>query len=473
VSSARALPTPFRRGYVASSVKPALRDLAEWRRKQFATWWFALHPETFWASARHGAVQVAIVGEPVDIDRETTNRKKIAQHVAASLAISADRAIRHVAYLGGRASYFLLRDGELIVVPDYASTHPVFWHQTGAKTTISNYAHLAGEVSGAALNEPYIDLMRRARELGANRTIYWPGVETPFVGVSPVLVHHLLRVRQGRAARHERFYPFPDTDVIRDVDTAYAAFREAFLCHTRLLTSMSKEIGVSLTGGLDSRTTLASALPHTKGSRVRTWTYLNRSPDRAILDDAYAARELARERGLRHDIVLVGGRSQGLAPHAFDRAYKRSFRYTSQLPAVPKAYVSDLPASIVELQSMVAECGTGFYKDRSEPFSLDRVVRLYQNSPFGEVHLVREAFERYVEYSGLTPDDVAPLDWHDVLYQESRIGRWGSLRIQEVELAHRIHLPFNARGIVEALSGPELPFRVKKQALERLVRDLG
>ena len=121
---------------------------------------------------------------------------------------------------------------------------------------------------------------------------------------------------------------------------------------------------------------------------------------------------------------------------------------------------------------MVAECGTGFYKNRREPFNLDQVAKFYQNSPFGSEPLVRSALERYMEYSGIGTDDLGPLEWHDVNYQEGRIGRWGSLRIQEVELAHRIHLPFNARGIIEALAGPKLTERVDKQALVRLTREL-
>jgi asparagine synthase (glutamine-hydrolysing) len=393
--------------------------------------------------------------------------------VATSLAVSIEAAVRHVAYLGGRATYYLVRDDEFVVVPDYASTHPVYWHEAGAKVTFSNYLHLVAEVTGAERNEPYIDLMRRARELGANRTIYWPGIETPFLGVNPVLVHHLARVRAGQALRHERFYPFPDTQLIGDVDRAYDAFREQFLSHTQLLTSLSRDVGISLTGGRDSQATLKAALPHVRRSRVRTWTYLSPQPTNAMRQDVRAARELAQSRRLRHDVVLLHAAVRPEVAEAFDYAYKRTFRYTAQFQAVPRAYANDLPSSILELQSMVAECGTGFYKERREPFTLDKVVRLYQDSPFGGEPLVRSALERYLDYSGLMTDDLAPLDWHDVLYQESRIGRWGSLRIQEVELAHRIHLPFNARGIVEALSGPKFADRIGKQALVRLAAELG
>lgn len=472
MSTSDVLPTPFRRGYIASTTRPALRDLPGWREQQVAGLSFALHPETYWAHARRGRVEVVIVGEPVDIDRQTTNRTKIARQIASRLELSIDAAVRHAAYLGGRGTYFLFRDEEMVVVPDYGSTHPIYWHQVGDEVTFSNYVHLVGEVTGAALNEPYIDLMRNARALGAKRTIYWPGIETPFLGVNPVLVHHIARVRRGHRLNHERFYPYEETSPVRDVERAYQQFRDRFVTHTRLLTSLSRAIGVSLTGGRDSQATLAAALRHKRRSHIRTWTYVNAEPTGPMLEDVRAAERIATRERLRHDVIELRAEVRPEVAEAFDRARKRTFRHMAQFPAVPRAYANAFPSSILELQSMVAECGTGFYKARAQPFSLDRAVRLYQDPPFSDEPLVRTAIERYLDYSGLTVEAVKPLDWHDVIYQEGRIGRWGSLRIQEVELAHRIHLPFNARGIVEALSGPKLADRFDKQALVRLTQEL-
>ena len=467
----------FRFGFVAADRPLTLRDLPGWVQESFGPLDLHRHPDTRWAAASEGDAAVGLIGDPVDLNTGSADPQAISRQVAKVLSVSGlDSALRHVAYLGGRWTALLRSGDHLLVVPDFAATQSVYWHHSADGTVLASHTHLLAEVTGAEVNKPLRTLMTQARDHGAKGTIYWPGMETPFIGEFPLLPNHALHLRTGQEPQHRRFYPFPDTDLVRDPDQAYARFRDLFLEHARLLCAGRTRMGISLTAGADSRTSLAAAAPHLPADQTWTWTYMDTTVHHeGMAADAAAARQVAQHYGLPHQIVDL--RQDGLqalsSPTEFGESYKRTMKLTQQFRRLSVAYHEQLPSDLTELMSLVAEVGTGFYKRRSGTPDPDRLLHLYQPTEFSQQPLIRQAFERYAEYSGLSAVQDGPIDWHDLYYQESRIGRWASLRIQEIDLAHRVLLPFNARGIVEALGGPALEDRVQKQALHRLLADLG
>lgn len=467
-------PSPFRRGYLVTNYAAPPPRLGGWSTVHLDQLTFHLHPETQWAVARRGPLAVAVIGQAIDIDHGDTSPERIARRLLGRLAAAnLQAAIRDAAYLGGRATYVLQTAESTVFVPDLAGSHPIYWHHCDGRLAVSNYAHLVGEVAAAELNERFIDLMRRARDLGARRTIYWPGIETPFLGVNPVIPNHALRLSTERAPQHERFYPFPDTDLDRDPERAYLRFKDVFSEHVRLICSLDPHVGISLTAGVDSQATLWAAVPHLLRDTTRTWTYLNSArPHEGMAADAEAAAQISNELGLQHvvvDLALSGGSCPRAA--AFHGAVQKSMRHTAQMRSVPYAYAAQLPQETLEMMSIVAEYGTGFYKNRKGAPEVARLSELYQLSDFGKNELVQEAFETFMEYTGFADVESGPVDWHDLFYAEHRLARWASVRVQEVELVHRVQLPFNSRASTEALLGLPLPDRVEKQAQRRLIAE--
>ncbi|MEW1981557.1 hypothetical protein AB0333_11620 [Citricoccus sp. NPDC079358] len=467
----------FNYGYLAADHAVEVSDLAGWRAEAFGNLTVRLHPKTTWAVHEGNQVRAAVIGEPIDLTDDIVDPEIVVSTIGHLLeAEGLQQALRRVAYLGGRWTAMLYDGTETVLITDFAATQAVFWHHDERGTTFSNYSHLLAEATGAELNTPYRELMASPRDHGAKGTIYWPGVETPFIGVLPVLPNHALHLKAGSTPQHRRYYPFPETTAIRDSEKAYEAFRDLFIRHVRLICASTDQIGISLTGGTDSRSTLAATAPYLNTDTAVTWTYIDVSnPHAGMAADLEAAVKLAELYGLRHQVIdLSPNVLKALSTTAgtdYGRSYERSLRYSRQFRRVSVAYAEQLPVDTVQLQSMVAEVGTGFYKKRSGQPDVERLSYLYNSSPFHEHPLVRSAFERYVDYAGLDTEYPGPFDWHDLFYVEGRLGRWATLRIQEVDLAHRVQLPFNARGIVEALAGPLLEDRVDKQALKRFVAE--
>ena len=456
--------TLFRRGWVATSYPTSSDALEGWASVPGTEWELRAHPALGWATAQDAGHAVVMLGDVVDLDRSgSTDRRAIAKRALALLRRSIDQAVRYVAYLGGHFACLLVTPGQTVVMPDCAGTMPIFWHENGGRLTLGSHSHLIGELSHAPVDETAVGLLPRAREMKTGGTLYYPGILTPFVGVRPVIPNNLLRV-QGEQITHERFYPFGDLELIRDPEEAYDAFSSVFTTHVRGLASLGN-VCLSLTAGRDSQASFAAVLRTVRPGALLTWSYYNFSkPHEGLQADLLAANELARSFGVPHQVVALGE----TADREFSELYDRTMRYTPQFKALAQAIHDQLSPDLVEMQSMVAEAGTGFYKNRTEPRpSIERLARLYSRSEFGALPEVRDAFEEFIDYANFDDDAFGAIDYHDLFYWESRVGRWGCLRMQEVDLSVRIALPFNSRKVIEALMAPKFEDRVQKQALVR------
>ena len=462
----------FRRGWVASS-RPVQHDIADpenaWSVVTVGTWDLRVHPDLTWCRTRRGNVEVVVLGDAVDVENPTVDVDIISRRLLqAYLGSGSDGALRYAAYLGGRFSALVWSGEQLLVLPDAVASMPVYWASMPSGVVLSSWSHLVAEVARSEVNEPLLRLLRHARDTGGMSTIFAPGIETPFLGVHPLLPNHLLvwTAAHPDTVRHERFYPWPDGKGLPPADP-YADFAELLTEHTRLLCQLGR-VGISLTAGLDSNATLAAAWPWLAADAF-SWTYHRFDPpDPGMQADLIAANRKAGAVGLPHRVLEL----REPTTQAFIEGYARSLGVAPQFRRLSAACFEQLPHGIVHLQSMVAEVGTGFYKRRTATDPTAAVLaRTYANSEFGDLPEVVEAHERFIAYAGFDRDGLGDADLYDMFYWESRLGRWGTLRMQECDLSHRLVLPFNQRRLIEALQSEPLEERVDKSALRRFVEE--
>ena len=415
---------------------------------------------------------VLIIGEPVDVEREDNSVVSIARSLCRAIDDGgADAAVGRALYLGGRHLTLIGDEDGCRLVPDCISSVPAYWTEVGDEVVIASHPNIIAELHpDIPRDEHVLDLMRTAKEMETGGTLYIPAPRTTLSGVRPLLANHCLRISdhaQGRVA-HERIYPREPRPRLATED-AFQEFKRLFIAHTRLLIR-DRPIAISLTGGLDSRMTLYAARAFlNQGSFAWTWIKGPRS-SRAMVDDLVKANRQAYELSVTHRIVDLQDEDR---EHWFNQAYDRTFNPWRQHPKVPLAAATQLPREVDHFLSMVAEVGTGFYAHRSEPEpTAARLASLYCRFPFGELPEVRAIHDEFISYGDFRTSHFFDYDYHDLFYWESRIGRWGVHRMQELDLAHRVQLPFNHRGIVEALQAFSLEERLEKLPFRRLMAEL-
>lgn len=470
----------FGAGYlVRTGANTAPGLVAGWPVHELGALTYHPHPRTRLqtAAADGGPGRVVILGHPVDVSAALTDGDQICGRVLQSWADGGvDAAVRHLAYLGGRWTAFLdstVAPGEpaqVTVVPDCQATQAVFYSTT-AGVALGSQPALVAETVGAGPDEAaqqMWDALRRARSAGV---VYHPGTMTTHEGVLPLVPNHLLRLSVAGPAvsvEHERFWPFEERVERTDTTRVTGEFIDYFREHTRLLCGFGRPV-ISLTGGMDSRTSLAAALPHLHEDSF-TFTYFNPRDGlrrEGAADDVFEANAVAFGVGVQHRVLRW---RQPRSDSAFDEIINRTYPVQRASAGAAHAMWADLPHDIIHLQSIGAEVGTTFLTKRPKgPITPRRLLEIVSGRTDLGVEMAQAAFGDYLDYAQFTHEAIRGYDPHDVFYWEQRMGKWGYQKYQDGDFSHRMLLPFNDRGLIELMQSLPYPQRESMVLLHALL----
>lgn len=416
------------------------------------------HPRTVVTAVRgrrREDLQVVLLGQPLDVDLGTHDPVRIARVVLGALRRGEDAAVQRVAAVSGRYTAVLRRGRRLWVVPDSHATQPVLWAarpQAGTPRTafaVASHTVLAAEVVGSGLDEAALGLLARLREVKPQGTIFMPGLTTTHEGVLPVFPNCLLDVDLDapQRATHRRFWPVePRTK--RPTAEVLPEFVDRFTTIVRLSLELGR-VGISLTSGLDSRTTLVAAAAMARPDDF-AFTYV-RPEDlvarKDVREDLYGASALAFTAGLRHRVLewrLPGPEDP------FRIAHEQSFPALPASLGAATAMFHDLPPDVVELASLLTETGTWFYPPdrRGAAFSPRALTAVTFGAPAAAREEFVEELERLVDYTDFRIDRLGGYSWYDMTYWEHRVAKWAGRKVQEGDMSHRVALPFADRRLI-------------------------
>jgi hypothetical protein len=462
-----------------ANTAPAL--VAHWPAHELGRLTYHPHPRTrlHTASADEaGPGRVVILGDPVEVAAAVTDGRRICERALEAWATGGvDAAVRYLAYLGGRWTAVLdasVSPGaapQITVVPDCQATQAVFYSSAGGIALGSQPALVAATV-GAASDEGSQQMWEALRAARKTGVIFLPGTMTTHEGVLPLVPNHLLQIRlsdQGSAqVGHHRFWPYQERVERSDTAAVTTEFIDFFREHTRLLCSLGRPV-LSLTGGMDSRTSFAAALPHLHEDSF-TFTYFNPRDGltkKGAAEDVFEANAFAFDVGVQHRVLRWRQPEPGTA---FDEIIDRTYPVRRASTGAAHAMWADLPHDIIHLQSIGAEMGTTFYTKRPEgPITPHRLMEIVTNRADLDPELERSAFGDYLDYAQFTHEAINGYDPHDVFYWEQRMGKWGYLKYQDGDFSHRMLLPFNDRGLIELMLSLPYDQRESKMLLHALL----
>jgi len=442
----------FVRGYVISDNELNLPDqCSDWQSSSIGGYSFYFHPLTKWArySDPQGDHWAVFIGQAVDLESGVTSMPELAKRTCEILSQQDEQAaVEYLAYLGGRFICAFGRQDEVTVIPDCHATIAAFWTEKDGKFVASSHSRLTALIAGCDQSAKSAGIMESALYTDAGGK-YYPGVLTPFDSVLPLIANCLLRNEKRQSTtRHSRFYPWEDVQPLGDTGVVLDAFARVLERHVELLTSLGRT-NISLTAGLDSRAAAFAAVDQVQeGSYAYTYFRFEGAVSETV-QDLMGASDWARELGLPHRIIRL---------HPYDPAadwvkmYVQSFPRGARFPALAQCYDENFSNEDISLVSTIAETGTAFYKLRESARPAPEVLAgKFSRSPIGKTEEMVEIFKEYVEYAEFTSERIHNLDWHDLFYWEHRNSKWASLWYSELDLSHRVFLPFNSRALIEIM----------------------
>lgn len=455
--------------------------VAGWPVHRLGSLSYHLHPRARLHSVTRddGPGRIVLLGDPVDVDTGTVDATRIGEtalDVWTSGGLSA--VVRYLAYLGGRWTAILetattdtrAAQAEITVVPDCQATQAVFY-STSAGLAMGSQPALVAAATGSGPDEAAEQMLQDLRSARKKGVVFLPGTMTTHEDVLPLVPNHLLRIRlrdTTAQVSHERFWPFQDRVEMSDTDRITTEFIDHFREHTKLLCSIDRPI-VSLTGGLDSRTTLAAALPHLHRDSF-TFTYYN--PRDGLVGegaplDVFTANALSNAVGVQHRVLRWRQPATG---SVFAQIYDRTYPVRRGSTGAAHAMWADLPHNVIHLQSIGAELGTTFYTSRpGVPITPQRLLEIVTARNDLPERMAQDAFGDYLDYAQFSQSAIGGYDYHDVFYWEQRMGKWGYQKYQDGDFSHRMLMPFNSRGLIEIMQSLPYQQRADKVLLSAML----
>lgn len=445
----------YARGFLLAP-EPRPLPVAHWRQQALGAHWIAYDPRSSFAVARSGGTWVAVLGRAICLDEWTDDLAAIARELLRAKQAGRTAMLDRIDALSGRFAVFYEEDGSTYVQSDAAGMRAVFYGRRDGRTYVASHAHLVADCVGEAPSS-FPDPQTIRKEHNAYS---FPGRLTNFARVLALTPNTELAVE---AAEPRRFFPrepLAERTVADVVDEVLPLLQRQLA-----LLAEREPLIVSITGGLDSRTTLALTRP--LKDRIDYFTYDSRIGEGALREDCDAAAELSQRLGFRHHRIPLLFR---LPPEPLAGVMSRNCLRVSA-PGMPATHREYDGCEGLHIRSNLYEIGRAFYRaKRSQPDELtpEHMAYLLTNHK-----KTPESFAAgFAEFTDATGFAAAAelYDPYDLYYWEHRCGTWLNAHHTEGDVAYDTFTILNSRRIYQALLAVPLEARIAGEAFVEMIR---
>lgn len=440
-------------GFLIGADKKGVAD--HFRRVNFPSP-LAVHPRTPIAVACHGGQPLAILGEAVHPGMPGLDLQGVAEHLCSNEVIrqqEIDRLVgRFVVIQGG------IRAG-LRIQTDAIAMRSVFFSLSDGGPIAGSHASLVAKAAMAGGDKKTTSPVR----LG------YPGISTPYASVFRLPPNCELSLAEGTL---RRFFPeraIPETGIKEAWDFAFAQADAVIGGLAR-----RHDLLVSLTAGLDSRTTLAASRNH--WPHLLFFTY-----DRGIHKhrvDTRVALDLTQAFGLRH--VIVDYSRHQPDPRMLRILAESTFTFHQHKLACAYhwrfgegAYLH-IRSNLLELARSNLFNRFSKHAGLEDPDTAESMAAVYNRAakltPEKAAH-VMPTFEHYVTATNYESTVGKASPW-DLYFIEHRMGAWHSGVILESDLSFDTVIAFNSRDVVRHFMGVPQEIRCTSPYLRQRLETL-
>lgn len=362
-------------------------------------------------------------------------------------------------------------NGELSFTCDATGMLTAYYGEVNSYFYVSNYSHLIGDVCNLEF-DPYIKKL-------VNYRFYYlfgkllPGDMSAYKNIRHIIPNFQITLGEGKIIK-KRFWP---TEMISTEISQEEYIKKIKVCANILHNSMKlisekwpEKVAISLTGGCDSKTTLAC----TNGiyDKFNYFSYISSEAEKI---DAEAAEKICRELGLKHKTYKISQKDNKFKDIEIWRSILRrncgEIGENNQNDVRKRIYFVHHHDFDVEVKSWVSEIVRAYYNKRFDrkkfpKYPTPRYLTAMYKVFFWQRRLVRETDKKFKKYlrEYYTKDIFDKVNWPDLIFWEYRVSSWNGLVISnEHSLSFDITIPYNNRIFLQILLGTPLKKRMNDQ----------
>ena len=376
--------------------------------------------------------------------------------------------------LTGLFVFFIISAKKIIAACDCAGMMGAYYGLINGKIFFSAHAQMIADLIKLKEDE-YVTDLKKSKTFHLYG-LYLPSDFSPYAEIKRILPNVEVLIKNNNVKLH-RFYPRK----AYYVDPNYEGIVQQVgnLLHNNLLliSKKWKRPAISLTGGTDSKTTLACAADLQDSFLYFSYISLPREAT-----DAYAARDICEALGLNHEIFMIDTNPDNKKDFKeVDELIERQYGYLG------KANINDVCKRIdldkqfhfdIEVKSWVSEVArasryTKYNKDRLPKDMTPRILTsIYKIFTYDRWNAIRtdEVFRQYLEKTKLSKViKETNYPWSEFFVWENVFGGWGGLTLScEHKYSNNITIPYNNRFIIDLM----LRTPLEKRKSDQLHRDI-
>lgn len=365
--------------------------------------------------------------------------------------------------LTGIFTLFYICNGKLFFVGDPTCMQTTFYCEHQGHVYVSSHTNLIGDLLGLEW-DAYVKRLVNYKffKLLGNSL---PGDLTQFSSVKRLVPNHYMEYTNGEFIVN-RFYwparlPLSKEEIVN---------RASGILHNNMVLVSKKwnKPAISMTGGCDSKTTLACT-----NGLYDSFSYFSYTSSDSEQVDADAAHVICKAIGQEHTIYQVSDKDADFANIEELRAILfwncGGIRQSNRNDVRKRCLFLDTPDFDVEVKSWASEIGRAYYSKRFNKrkkfgkITPRKCTTLYKFF-LHDRKLVRETDNVFAQYLDKFFEQAKsnPVEWQEQLFWEFRVPSWNGLVITgEHRTSFDITIPYNNRMLLELLLSAPIEDRIE------------
>ncbi len=349
-------------------------------------------------------------------------------------------------------------DKDIIGVQDCAGIKALYYGSINDKICFTSHPQMAADIYGLSM-DPFIEKLvtNKFYNIG-NR--YLPGDLSPYPELKRIGANVYIKYKnEEQKFSVHRFYPtMPHPEFKTDEEYLEGIKKAHYILNKNIELASKKwpNSAISLSGGTDSKTTLACA-----NGLYDKFKYFSFQSKDTEVTDSIAAHEICSKIGLKHDIYEIPAENNEIEDYDELKAIiVHSYGYVRGLAEREiRKHITlyKLNEFETEIKSWISEIVRVFFErkygmkfpERLSPRHFSIFQTRYFASPV-LLHKSDKIYKDYMKKFDLT-DKKYNFEHTDLYYWEVRMSSWGMMVTQSLDICHRITFPFNNRKLVELI----------------------
>lgn len=448
----------FKRGYLITTSKNISENefpfYGMWEKNVFGNYFIYVHKEQTFYYYTKNEISVVLVGHAYNPFLMECDENQICKNLLDAYLKSREEYFDLISELTGLFVVAVFDGNQLVVCQDACALTSCYFGEFNSSIFIAEHAQLIADILNLKMNSKVEKLVNSKCYNIGNR--YLPGNITPYDGIKRLGGNTYLVLNDSKF-NIKRFYPIKELKMLTEESEKQEAVKKiGELIHNGIECCVKKwnNRAISLSGGTDSKTTLACA-----NGLYEKFKYFSFSSKPQESVDADGARKICDALGLEHTFYQIPQTNEEIDDFDFLKMllnHNTSYFVNLADNEIRKfVYLYRLNAYDIELKSWASEVARVFferkYKIKMPERINERHCSIFQTRYFGHPILLKWSDKEYYNFLKEIELDKTQFNFEhaDLIYWEIRMGSWGASVTSAQQLFHRVTMPMNNRKILE------------------------